>query len=159
MQIKRWHLSSSPQNSTVLDESKSSPLLFDIVSTTFIPGKISSEKKVSKLRQIAELRAFYGWSITKLVVEYHDKSNTCRICPALLGGNVSVIFPLRAKHKEPIPAHLLEDQFAEDRECTVVQSVGNYSPLKDKRGKQTMYSSGIKRVNCRAVIDREKKYR
>jgi hypothetical protein len=44
----------------VLDESKSSLLLFDIVSTTFIPGKISSEKKVSKLRSIAELRAFYG---------------------------------------------------------------------------------------------------
>jgi hypothetical protein len=60
MQIKRWHLSSSTQNSTVLDESKSSLLLFDIVSTTFIPGKISSEKKVSKLRSIAELRAFYG---------------------------------------------------------------------------------------------------
>jgi hypothetical protein len=35
-------------------------LLFDIVTTTFIPGKISSEKKVSKLRSIAELKAFYG---------------------------------------------------------------------------------------------------
>ncbi len=45
MQIKRWHLSSSPQNSNVLDESKSSLLLFDIVSTTFIPGKISSVKR------------------------------------------------------------------------------------------------------------------
>ncbi len=44
----------------MLDESKSSLLLFDIVSTTFIPGKIPSEKKVSKLRSIAELRAFYG---------------------------------------------------------------------------------------------------
>ncbi len=43
----------------MLDESKSILLLFDIVSTTFIPGKISSEKKVSKLRSIAELRAFY----------------------------------------------------------------------------------------------------
>ncbi len=60
MQIKRWHLSSSPQNSTVLDESKSSLLLFDIVSTTFIPGKISSDKRLSKLRSIAELRAFYS---------------------------------------------------------------------------------------------------
>jgi hypothetical protein len=29
----------------VIDESKSSLLLFDIVSTTFIPGKISSEKR------------------------------------------------------------------------------------------------------------------
>jgi hypothetical protein len=39
---------SSPQNSTVLDKSKSSLLLFDIVSTTFIPGKIysSGEKGV-----------------------------------------------------------------------------------------------------------------
>ena len=33
------------KNSTVIDESKSSLLLFDIVSTTFIPGKISSEKR------------------------------------------------------------------------------------------------------------------
>ncbi len=45
MQIKIWHLSTSTQNSTVIDESKSSLLLFDIVSTTFIPGKISSEKR------------------------------------------------------------------------------------------------------------------
>jgi hypothetical protein len=48
-------------NSTVLDESKSSLLLFDIVSTTFVPGKISLE--LSKLRSIAELRAFYGMLI------------------------------------------------------------------------------------------------
>jgi hypothetical protein len=60
MQIKIWHFSTSTQNSTVLDESKSSLLLFDIVSTTFIPGKISLEKKVSKLRSIAKLSAFYG---------------------------------------------------------------------------------------------------
>jgi len=60
MQIKIGHLSISTQNSTVIDESKSSLLLFDIVSTTFIPGKISSEKKVSNLRSIAELRAFYS---------------------------------------------------------------------------------------------------
>ncbi len=33
-------------NSTVLDESKSSLLLFDIVPTTFTPGKISSENGV-----------------------------------------------------------------------------------------------------------------
>jgi hypothetical protein len=36
MQIKRWHLRSSPQNSTVLDEIKSSLLLFDINSKPFI---------------------------------------------------------------------------------------------------------------------------
>ncbi len=35
MQIKIWHLSSSTQNSTVIDESESSLLLFDILSTTF----------------------------------------------------------------------------------------------------------------------------
>ncbi len=50
MQIEIWHLSTSTQNSTVIDESKSSLLLFDIVSTTFIPGKILSEKKASKLK-------------------------------------------------------------------------------------------------------------
>jgi hypothetical protein len=44
MQIKIGHLSTSTQNSTMIDESKSSLLLFDFVSTTFIPGKISSEK-------------------------------------------------------------------------------------------------------------------
>jgi hypothetical protein len=38
----------------------SSLLVFDTVSTIFIPGKISSGKKVSKLSSIAELRAFYG---------------------------------------------------------------------------------------------------
>jgi hypothetical protein len=32
-------------NSTVMDESQSSLLVFDIVSTTFIPGKITSEKR------------------------------------------------------------------------------------------------------------------
>ncbi len=71
MQIKRWHLSSSPQNSTVLDESKSSLLPFDIVSTTFVPEKISSEKKVSKFRSIAELWAFYGkyYKITQKPIE------------------------------------------------------------------------------------------
>jgi hypothetical protein len=37
----------------------SSLLLFDTVSTTFIPGKISSEKGV-EVKSIAELRAFYG---------------------------------------------------------------------------------------------------
>jgi len=57
----------------VIDESKSSHLLFYIVSTTFIPGKISSkkEKKVSKLRSIAELRAFYGtYSILQNLVYF-----------------------------------------------------------------------------------------
>jgi hypothetical protein len=60
----------------VLDESKSSLLLFDIVSTTFIPGKISSAKKVSRLKSIAELRAFYGTvlSLTLLHLQY---------CPAV----------------------------------------------------------------------------
>ncbi len=42
----------------MLDESKGSLLLFDIVSTTFIPGLVG--KMVSKLRSDAELRAFYG---------------------------------------------------------------------------------------------------
>jgi hypothetical protein len=37
-------LSSLPQNSTVLDESKSSLLLFDILSITFIPGKMSEKR-------------------------------------------------------------------------------------------------------------------
>ncbi len=46
MQIKMGHLSTSTQNSTVIDEIKSSFLLSDIVATTFIPGKISSEKGV-----------------------------------------------------------------------------------------------------------------
>jgi hypothetical protein len=46
-------LSTSTQNSTVIDESKSSLLLFDIVSTTFIPGKKSSEKS-------CRIRAFYS---------------------------------------------------------------------------------------------------
>ncbi len=41
------------------EESISSLLLFDFVSTTFIPKDIVG-KKVSKLRSIAELRAFYG---------------------------------------------------------------------------------------------------
>jgi hypothetical protein len=36
------------------------------VSTTFIPGKISSEKKVLKLRSITELRAFYGSTSTSV---------------------------------------------------------------------------------------------
>jgi hypothetical protein len=36
MQIKIGHLSTSTQNSTVIDESKSSLLLYDIVSTTSI---------------------------------------------------------------------------------------------------------------------------
>jgi hypothetical protein len=43
----------------MLEKSKSSLLLFDIVLTSFIPGKIKSEKNVSKLRSIDELRAFY----------------------------------------------------------------------------------------------------
>jgi hypothetical protein len=55
-------LISSPQNSTVLDDSKSSLLLFDIVSTTFIPGNISSEEGV----EVAELRAFYGMKCSEL---------------------------------------------------------------------------------------------
>ncbi len=60
MQITIGQLSTSTQNFIVIDESKSSLLLFDIVSTTFIPEKILSEKKGSKLRSTAELRAFYG---------------------------------------------------------------------------------------------------
>ncbi len=110
MQIKRWHLSSSTQYSTELDESKSSLLLIDIVSTTLLrnflyalvenrwksvlahaaqfcragtrikyassflrfrislglnsePSKPHEDivgKKVSKLRSLAELRAFYS---------------------------------------------------------------------------------------------------
>ncbi len=45
----------------MLDESKISLLLFDIVSTTYIPSwKDIIGKKGSKLRTIAELRAFYG---------------------------------------------------------------------------------------------------
>jgi hypothetical protein len=59
MQIKIGHLSNLTQNSTVIDESKSSLLLFDIVSTTN-PWKDIVGKKVSKLRSIAELREFYG---------------------------------------------------------------------------------------------------
>jgi hypothetical protein len=38
----------------------SSNLPFDPISTTFLPGKILSEKGASKLRSIAELRAFDG---------------------------------------------------------------------------------------------------
>jgi hypothetical protein len=60
MQIQTRRLSTSTQFFTMQEESISSFLLLDIVSTTFIPGKISSAKKVSKLRSIAELTAFYG---------------------------------------------------------------------------------------------------
>ncbi len=44
------------------DESKSSLLLFDIICSVdnFYPWKDIVGKKVSKLRSIAELRAFYG---------------------------------------------------------------------------------------------------
>jgi hypothetical protein len=49
MQIKIGHLSTSTQNSTVIDESKSSLLLFDIVLTTFIPGKIGVEVPLPNL--------------------------------------------------------------------------------------------------------------
>ncbi len=59
MQIKRRHLSSSPQNSTVLDESKSSLLLLILCRQLYLWKDIVG-KKVSKLRFIAELRAFYG---------------------------------------------------------------------------------------------------
>jgi hypothetical protein len=38
------------------EENINSLLLFDTVSRTFNPGKILSEKKVSKLRPIAELK-------------------------------------------------------------------------------------------------------
>jgi hypothetical protein len=58
MQIKILHLSSSIQNSPVIDESKSSLLLFDIVSTTFIPGMLLSEKGVEVLRSIENLGRF-----------------------------------------------------------------------------------------------------
>ncbi len=45
----------------MLEFNISSLLLFDTVLTTFIPGKISSEKRCQRqLRSIAELRAFYG---------------------------------------------------------------------------------------------------
>jgi hypothetical protein len=61
MQIKRWHLSSSTQYSTVLDESKSSLLCtFWYCVDNFYPWKDIVGKKVSKLRFIAELSAFYG---------------------------------------------------------------------------------------------------
>jgi hypothetical protein len=46
MQIKIGHLNTSTQNSTVVDESKSSLLLFDFVSTTFYPWKDIVGKKV-----------------------------------------------------------------------------------------------------------------
>ncbi len=58
MQIKIWHLSSSIQNSPVIDESKSSLLLIDIVSTIFIPGMLLSEKGVEGVHW--KFRAFYG---------------------------------------------------------------------------------------------------
>jgi hypothetical protein len=45
IRLYRYNTYDGQVNSTVLDESKSSLLLFDIVSTTFIPGKISSEKR------------------------------------------------------------------------------------------------------------------
>jgi hypothetical protein len=60
MQIKIWHLSTSAQNPTFIDESKSSLLLFDIVSTTFIPGKIYRWKKVSKLK-VHKNENFFGF--------------------------------------------------------------------------------------------------
>ncbi len=69
MQIKIWHLSTSTQNSTVIDESKSSLLLFVIVSTTFIPGKVSSEKRCQSegpLRFMV-LREIYLWRNPKWV--------------------------------------------------------------------------------------------
>jgi hypothetical protein len=54
----------------VIDESKSSLLLFDIVSTSFIPGQ-SVGKKVSKLRSNAELMAFYGKCSKLLAAAQH----------------------------------------------------------------------------------------
>ncbi len=62
MQVKRWHLGSSPQNSTMLDESKSSLLLFRYCVDKFYPLKDTVGKKVPKLRSIAELREFYSSS-------------------------------------------------------------------------------------------------
>jgi len=62
-------LSTSTQFFTKQEESIISLLLFDIVSTTFIPGKISPEK-VSKLMSIAELRAFYGYFFYDIPNEY-----------------------------------------------------------------------------------------
>ncbi len=58
MQIKIGHLSSSTQNSTVIDESNSSLLLFDIVPTTFIPGQISSEKRCRNYCPLPNLGRF-----------------------------------------------------------------------------------------------------
>jgi hypothetical protein len=49
MQIKIGHLSTSTENSTVIYESKSSLLLFDVVSTTFYPWKDIVGKKLSSV--------------------------------------------------------------------------------------------------------------
>jgi hypothetical protein len=45
---------------------KAAFLLFDIVSTTFIPGKISSEKGV-EVKVIAEPRGFYVMSVMEYI--------------------------------------------------------------------------------------------
>jgi hypothetical protein len=54
----------------VLDESKGSLLLFGYCVDNFYPWKDIFGKKVSKLRSIAELRAFYGTVLTLLYLQY-----------------------------------------------------------------------------------------
>jgi hypothetical protein len=58
MQITIGHLSTSTQNCTVIDESKSSLLLFDIVPTSFIPEKILSEKRYRSSGPLPNLGRF-----------------------------------------------------------------------------------------------------
>ncbi len=82
MQIKIWHLSTSTQNSTVIDESKSSLLLFDIVSTTFIPGKIRSI--------LAELRAFYGICLDRRWENADCLDRQCALCHFPIRMNLSM---------------------------------------------------------------------
>ncbi len=66
-------MSTSTQNSTVIDESKSSLLLFDIVSTTFIPGKISSEKRCRNSGPLPNLGRFTVLSKIQNIIKFAVK--------------------------------------------------------------------------------------
>ncbi len=71
MQIKIGHLSTSTQNSTVI-ESKSSLLLFDTVSTTFIPVKLLYHRKKGVVEVKVHCRTFYGFTVFTLWKERRD---------------------------------------------------------------------------------------
>jgi hypothetical protein len=79
----------------MIDESKSSLLLFDIVSTDFYPWKDIVEKKVSKLRSIAKLRVFYGMLIFKFSTKVEQTWKQHPLRSQMLP-NTTLNLPIRA---------------------------------------------------------------